>query len=243
MNILLTNDDGYQAIGIQSVKKVLEQYGKVYMVAPSSVKSGMGCGLTSFRGLVAHKIDECTYIVEGTPVDCMQFASVVFADVKFDFVVSGCNNGFNLSLDTMYSGTCGACFQSLIFGNKAIAFSAEKFEKPWQIEQSLKRTLDYVLENKLLSKKYYLCVNFNDPKFEKPKGIKITKLYRRHTYYEVLGYDENTDFYDIHRVHDDITDNDEYDVSAVYNGYISITPIGLVPFRNEHYNEVLRKIK
>ncbi|MCI5745425.1 MAG: hypothetical protein MR270_04000 [Erysipelotrichaceae bacterium] len=100
MKILLVNDDGYNASGLVALKEILKNYGEVYVVAPSSGKSGAGCGLTTFNPIKAHKTDDYNYEVDGTPVDCVQFAKAIFPDF-FDLVVSGCNRGFNVSNDVL----------------------------------------------------------------------------------------------------------------------------------------------
>lgn len=242
MNILLTNDDGYTSNGLQALRKILQKFGTVYMVAPQTPQSGKGCGLTTFLGLKAHKIDEYNYVVEGTPVDCVMFAEILLKG-NIDLVVSGCNNGYNLSLDSMYSGTCGACFQALISKKKAIAFSCEKYEEPTQINQEVEKVLNYIFDNNLLSNEYFLSVNLQNPIYKHAKGIKITKLFIRHTKYQISSFDSKTDFYRIEHDHDDITNCDDFDVSAVYNGYISITPLGITTYHEAHYEDLIKKIK
>ena len=69
MNTLLVNDDGYLAPGINAFKKILEKYGKVYVVAPHNWQSGKSVGITFFQNLPIHKIDDTTWSVEGTPAD------------------------------------------------------------------------------------------------------------------------------------------------------------------------------
>lgn len=236
MNILLTNDDGYDSKGLAVLKDILKAYGTVYTFAPLTPQSGKGCGLTTFLGLTAHKIDEYNYRVEGTPVDCVMFAEIML-NKKIDLVVSGCNNGYNLSLDSMYSGTCGACFQALISRHPAIAFSSEKYDDPYQIRMSGKTVLDFIFSHHLLSEEYFLSVNLNDPSYAEPKGIRLTKLFVRHTQYSIKSHDAQRDFYEIDHFHHDIHDDDEYDVSAVANGFISITPLGITNFREDLYRK------
>lgn len=243
MNILLTNDDGYTSKGLLELKKILQKYGDVYMVAPKTVQSGKGCALTTFIGISAEKVDDKTYIVDGTPVDCVQFASLVFKDISFDLIVSGCNNGYNLSNDIMYSGTCGACFQALIFKKKAIAFSADKYVEPLQLIKEGPKVLDYILKNHLLSKNYYLNVNFQNPSYETAKGILITKPFIRHSSYKIISYDPENKFYKIEHHHGDITHDNEYDVSAVYNGYISITPMSITTYKPRYRYQIINKLK
>lgn len=242
MNILLTNDDGYFAPGINAIKKALEKYGKVYVVAPHTAQSGKSVGLTSFLGLIYHKIDDYNYTVEGTPVDCMQIASMLIKE-KIDVIVSGCNNGYNLSFDSMYSGTCGACYQALMFGKKAIAISCEKFQEPTQILDNIDEILEYVFTNNLLSEDYFLNINLPAPEYKKLKGFKITKLYRRHTYYEMNLKSKSKNWWNIVHFHGDITNDDTQDVSAVANGYCSITPLSLSNCLESNYEDLKEKAK
>ena len=109
MNILLTNDDGFLAPGLLALKDILKKYGDVYVIAPHYHQSGKSVGITFFKNLVIHQIDDRTWTVEGTPADCIIVASMLLKD-KIDLIVSGVNNGYNMSYDAMYSGTCGACY-------------------------------------------------------------------------------------------------------------------------------------
>ena len=242
MNILLTNDDGFYSDGIMALKEVLKDYGTVYTVAPKSPQSGCGASLHTSFPVHLERIDDYNYIVDGSPVDCVQIASVILRK-KIDLIVSGLNWGYNLSNDTMYSGTCSACFQALIFKNKSIAFSTNKFNTPESITKYGKEVMDYILNNDLLSKKYYLNINFPDiERYPSYKGIKITKLYIRKTHYIKEYYDKKTNMIQIHYIHNDITNDDTYDVSAVENGYISITPMSLINYKDSDYKKVCRKV-
>ena len=159
MNILLTNDDGIDSLGIKELERVLLNYGNVYVFAPKVQQSGKACSINTFMGINVYKIDEYHYSVIGSPVDCVE-AACALINKKFDLVVSGCNNGYNLSNDIMYSGTCGACIQASFAKLKAIAFSCANSEYFYQIKTFAKDVLDYVLKNKLLSTDYFLNVNF-----------------------------------------------------------------------------------
>lgn len=225
MKILLTNDDGYLAPGLTELKKILSKYGEVFVVAPHSWKSGMSCAISFFNRLVIHNIDDHTWSVEGTPADCVIVASQVLNLDDIDLVVSGCNNGYNLSYDSLYSGTCGACYQALMFGKPAIAFSIEKFkEDSWQINEDMENVLRYILDNNMLSNKYFLNVNMQDPSYLKPKGILITKLYPRPSIFSSEVHNPAKHTYEYR--HEYVTDNEnlEYDIGASKQGYISIVP-------------------
>lgn len=240
MRILLVNDDGYEASGLLALKEILQSYGEVYVVAPSTGKSGAGCSLTTFKPIKIHKIDEKNYHVEGTPVDCVQFAKAQFPDF-FDLVVSGCNRGFNVSNDVLYSGTCGGGFQALMFKTPSICFSQDYIDDPWQVRNSGKEVLDFIFSNNLLSKDYFLNVNFPFMEYKKPKGIVITKLYVRDTSYSISEKDEEG-YQIISHVHDIPEDISTFDVSAIRNGYISITPISVTAYKEEHYKELVVKV-
>lgn len=225
MKILLTNDDGYLAPGLTELKKILSKYGEVFVVAPHSWKSGMSCAISFFNRLVIHNIDDHTWSVEGTPADCVIVASQVLNLDDIDLVVSGCNNGYNLSYDSLYSGTCGACYQALMFGKKAIAFSCAKFrEDSWQIGEDMEKAFKYILDNNMLSEKYFLNVNMQEPEFPKAKGIKLCKLYPRPSIFKSELYHAAKMQYDYH--HEYVTDNEntKYDIGATKQGYISIVP-------------------
>ena len=241
MRIVLTNDDGFGALGIEAAREILSQYGEVLVFAPSEPQSGMSCGFTTYRKpITVYKVDDHSFKVEGTPVDCVLFANA-YLEGNYDMIVSGCNNGYNLSNDIMYSGTCGACKQGLVFKKKCVAFSTDHFENDSHLRKYLPKVMKYLLENNLLSDDYYLNVNLN-PESAPYKGIRVTKLHLRYlSKYTLtaLGNDE----YRVKHIHDDdIFDNDDYDVSAVHNGYVSITPISLTNYKEEFYNIVKNKI-
>ena len=114
MNILLVNDDGYKCEGINILFNKLQKYGNVIMVAPKEFMSAKSCSLTLKSSLEFKEFDKNKYYLSGFPADCVSFAFWYFKDIKFDLVVSGCNDGPNISYDTLYSGTIGACLQASI---------------------------------------------------------------------------------------------------------------------------------
>ena len=180
MVILLTNDDGIESSKLKYAKKILGKYGTVYTVAPKTEQSAKGMSLT-IGGFEYNKIDDLNYSVEGTPVDCVNFA---LGGLKLnpDFIFSGVNNGYNLGFDVKYSGTVGACAQGQYFGFKTIAVSTD-YKGSKVLEKELEKTLDYIMENDLLSADYTLNVNFPPEKDLESKGIKFTvPYYRRYDY-------------------------------------------------------------
>lgn len=125
MRILLTNDDGFYAQGLQSLALFLRKRGDtVWIVAPKDNKSGTSCALTLDRpvAVVAHQDNE--FIVDGTPADCIHIALTGLANAaNFDIVLSGINDGANLGDDVIHSGTVGAAIQANLYHLPALACS------------------------------------------------------------------------------------------------------------------------
>ncbi|AIO18167.1 5'-nucleotidase SurE [Candidatus Izimaplasma bacterium HR1] len=186
MIFLLTNDDGYNSPKLQYTREVLEKYGTVYTIAPSKEQSAKSMSLT-IGGFNFEKVDEFNYKIEGTPVDCVNFAFGGL-NLRPDITISGTNAGYNIGIDTRYSGTVGACLQAQYFGSNTIALSADRRGNTI-LEKELEKTLQYVLENNLYSKEYTLNINFPRDTFGESKGIYLTDLdYFKFTYSpEVVG--------------------------------------------------------
>lgn len=236
MNIVLTNDDGIDSNGLKLLENVLKKYGSVYVFAPATQQSAKGCSITCFNGIDIKKIDEFHYKVYGTPVDCVEAACVILP--KIDLLVSGCNNGYNLSNDIMYSGTCGACIQSSFANIPSIAFSIKNYEHFHLIENYAKKALDYIFKNNLLGKNYFLNVNLPILSL---KGIKLTKLDKNvyETYYVIKQINDN---YAIERNKINTPTDIIYDYNCVNEGYISITPLTQNMFDTELFEKVFNKI-
>lgn len=138
-NILLTNDDGIEAEGIRalfdSVSKNPDT--NVYVLAPDSNRSGVSSLLTMNSALSfvrRRDLGEGWVSCSGSPVDCVICAltSEIFGGVKFDAVFSGINRGANLGTDVVYSGTCAAARQSVLYGTPGIAASVESYDGSWK---------------------------------------------------------------------------------------------------------------
>ena len=220
MNILLTNDDGYDSKGIHVLKEKLKKYGTVVVVAPKYPMSAKSVSITLGKGIRVDKIEDNVFSCDGTPADCVSFGSKML-NVDFDLVVSGCNNGFNLSYDTMYSGTVGAALEALTYGIKSIAFSCEgDFDF---IEKHFDEVFEYILKKDLLSKEYLLNVNF--PKGDEIKGIKLSSLYYSDNQYDYFYLKEEDGYHAYRKLKTDYSDDKESDCYLINHGYVSITPL------------------
>lgn len=174
MIILLTNDDGIDSPKLHYTKEVLQQFGTVYTVAPKVEQSAKSMSIT-LGGYAFEQLDELNYTVTGTPVDCVNFA-LAGANIKPDLIVSGTNNGYNLGIDTRYSGTVGAVLQAQYFNIPSVAFSSDRLGDTI-LRQELQKTIEYILENNLLSTEHSLNVNFPREKFKVSNGIMETTIH------------------------------------------------------------------
>ncbi len=130
MHLLITNDDGIDAPGIQLLAEVLREKHRVTIVAPSANMSGASQSITVVRPVVVRKRGDQAWAVDGTPADCVRIGALRLCDDKPDLIVSGINLGANLGTDIIYSGTAGAARQGTFMGFPAIAASVFDYEKP-----------------------------------------------------------------------------------------------------------------
>ena len=126
--ILVTNDDGIYAPGIRSLISVMNDLGKVVVVAPNSPQSAMGHAITINSTLECNKITvdngpQTEYSCSGTPADCVKLGINEILDRKPDICVSGINHGSNSSINVVYSGTMSAAIEASIEGVPSIGFS------------------------------------------------------------------------------------------------------------------------
>ena len=127
MNILLTNDDGIYAPGLESLYKLLASRHSVSIIAPDREQSAVGHGITLNKPLRVQKISVNNafqgYAVSGTPADCIKMGILEILDAKPDMVISGINPGANVGVNINYSGTVAAAKEATLYGILAIAVS------------------------------------------------------------------------------------------------------------------------
>jgi len=122
VKIVVTNDDGIDAPGIETLARLASEWGEVYVVAPDRERSGMGHSITSRGPVLVKEVGERRWSTTGTPVDCVRIGLKCFAP-DADWVLSGINRGGNLGIDVYMSGTVGAAREAAIHGFRAIALS------------------------------------------------------------------------------------------------------------------------
>lgn len=226
--ILVTNDDGYQAEGINALAKALKKIGDVLVVAPLSEQSATSHSLTLRKPLRCREIAKDFYAIDGSPTDCVNLAVNFFLKGhRPDILFSGINHGFNLGDDIHYSGTVSAAVEGGIFGVPSVAVStcgtAAIFEPAADFAVKIAKL---ILKERIPSG---IILNVNVPGVQKKKikGYKITfqgkKNYSNITnekiesegdkYYWICGDDSGFD---------DIPGSD---CNAIGSDFISISPI------------------
>lgn len=165
MRILLTNDDGIDAIGLTTLRPVLEEFAEVTVVAPASGMSGCSHSATegSFR---VFRLDAKRLAVDGTPADCVRVGLHLFPG-EFDWVFSGINDGGNLGVDVYHSGTVAAVRESVLRGVPGFALSHYRnrplSEKDWARAASWARETIRTLLTQPRKDPGYWNVNFPCP--------------------------------------------------------------------------------
>src|SRR5215203_1526250 len=131
MKVLLTNDDGIMAEGLQALRRALLEVSGVELavIAPDSNRSAVGRSITTRSPLWVEEVDfgdgTTGFATEGTPVDCVRFAALGLVESEPDLIVSGINHGSNLGDDITYSGTVAAALEGIVLGIPAIAVSQQ----------------------------------------------------------------------------------------------------------------------
>lgn len=122
MKIVLTNDDGYGAPGLEGLLRLCEPLGECVVVAPSHPQSGVAHAVTTGSPLAVERRGPQRFAVEGTPADCARVA-LAWVAPDADWVISGINHGANLGADTYISGTVAAAREAALMGRSALALS------------------------------------------------------------------------------------------------------------------------
>ena len=192
MKILVSNDDGYLATGINALIDALESVADVTVVAPDWNRSAASNSLTLARPLRVSEYAENRYKVDGTPSDCVHLAVTGLLDDEPDLVVSGINHGANLGDDTIYSGTVAAAMEGRFLGLPTIAVSLvgktlvgaqlTHFETAARVAVELVQKI----ERAGLAPDTVLNVNVPDLPYEDLQGIRATRLGFRHKSEKVL---------------------------------------------------------
>lgn len=237
MKILICNDDGYQAAGIVALYEALRTVADVEVVAPEQNNSAKSNALTLHSPMYVQTAANGFRYVNGTPADCVHIALTGLLGYRPDLVVSGINNGANMGDDTIYSGTVGAAMEGYLFGIPAIAFS--QTEKGWaHVDVAAERARELVLQLapsiEVLAHgqlptvaPWLLNVNIPNLPYDQIKGVKVSRLGRRHAAERVITQTSprGETMYWIGGAGAAKEDGEGTDFHATRQGFVSITPL------------------
>jgi 5'-nucleotidase len=232
LRILVSNDDGIDAPGIEALVKELKKLGEVIVVAPDKQRSAVGHAITMNYPLRVSKFQRngafFGYAVEGTPADCVKLAIRSLLETKPDLLVSGINHGSNTAINIIYSGTVSAATEGTILGIPSIAVSLTTWQEPdFRYAAKFSRKLAAFVAEHGLPDGTLLNVNVPAVDEKHIKGVRVTRQgkTRWDDTFEVRLDPNNKEYYWLKgslEVMDHAADTDEI---AVMNNFISVTPI------------------
>ncbi len=232
--ILLTNDDGIEAEGINALYKVFSQEENydVRVIAPQFERSAVGHGITVFDPIWVKKEYRngrfYGYVVNGTPADCVKLYNELIGK-KPDLLVSGINRGSNIGENIIYSGTVSAATEGICNDIPSIAVSLDSYiDTDYSFAAKFsKKISDFIFAKNNLPPKMLLNINIPDLSEDKIKGVKITRQSdaRFKDFFLKRTDPRGRDYYWMDGEFVEITHCDDSDYCAVRDGYVSITPI------------------
>lgn len=234
MRILLSNDDGYLAPGIAVLTQAVSALSSVVqatVVAPEQDRSGASNSLTLDRPLSLKTAANGYHYVNGTPTDCVHLAVTGMLDHQPDMVLSGINNGANMGDDTLYSGTVAAATEGYLLGVPAMAFSLAgahgKAVSHYETAGRVASELVQRFQSREFPVPVLLNVNVPDIPWAEIKGMRVTRLGRRHKAEPVVKQlnPRGETVYWVGPAGAAADAGAGTDFHAVANGYVSITPL------------------
>ena len=228
MKILVSNDDGVNALGIKILNDELGKFADTLVVAPDRNCSGASNSLTLLNPLRADTLDNGFVSVNGTPTDSVHLGISQLFDGQPDLVVAGVNNGANLGDDVLYSGTVAAATEGRHMGMPAIAVSiCGKSEANYQTAAIVTARIIKRLKENPLPSDQILNINVPDVPLAQLKGIKVTRLGHRHKAETMKKMQDpwNRDIYWYGTLGSELDCGPDTDFHAISEGYASVTPI------------------
>jgi 5'-nucleotidase len=241
MKILVSNDDGYLATGINVLTDALSQIADVVVVAPDRNRSAASNSLTLHDPLRLSKVAENRFKVNGTPSDCVHLALTGFLEEEPDLVVSGINHGANLGDDVIYSGTVAAAMEGRFLGFPTIAVSLvghrmQHFDTAARVAAELVQRL----ERNPMPSEFIFNVNVPDRPYEELTGITTARLGFRHKSEPVVKAEDphGRTIYWVGPAGKGQDSGEGTDFYAIDQGAVSITPLKVDLTRHEALSQV-----
>ena len=229
--ILISNDDGCQAKGINELVRMVRDYGDVLVCAPDGPRSGQACAFSATVPLtltLKHQEEALkVWACNGSPVDCVKIALAELCPRKPDLVIGGINHGDNASVNTHYSGTMGVTMEGCMKYIPSIAFSLCDYRADADftpMESYIRRMTQQVLADGLPQG---VCLNVNFPLVPEYRGVKVCRMSRGTWKNEVTkchhprGYDY---WWMVGHYQNDEPEAEDTDRWALDHGYVAITP-------------------
>ncbi len=244
--ILISNDDGMHAKGIEALIKVLRPLGDVTVAVPDGPRSGASASITSAQPIFPTKMIQeegyAYYRIPGTPADCVKLAlNLFYKEHKPDLVVTGINHGRNDAICVVYSGTIGAAMEACIAGVPALAVSLNDHDEFADMQYAEKLAFDIARHMLQTPPPPYTMLSLNVPKGA-PKGLKVcpqaithfveeytaTSNGRGKTVYWMTGYMEKS------------VSATDTDFDFLNDGFATLTPL-MLDLTNYQYLDTLKK--
>ena len=236
--ILISNDDGYEAKGINCLIEMVRPLGDVLVCAPEGPRSGQACAFSATTPLMLtlRRKEEGVQVwsCNGTPVDCVKMALSELCPRKPDIVIGGINHGDNGSVNTHYSGTMGVTIEGCLKYIPSVAFSLCDHDADADFEPLrpyIVKMTERVLSEGLLQG---VCLNVNFPvlsSLPSPltsyKGVRICRMAKGTWYNETMKYHHPRGYdywWMVGHYRNDEPEAEDTDNWALSNGYVAITP-------------------
>lgn len=229
--ILISNDDGISAKGINELIRFLRPLGELVVMAPDSPRSGNSSALSVISpvhySLVKREPGLTVYKCTGTPTDCVKLARNTVLDREPDIVVGGINHGDNSATNVHYSGTMGVAYEGCLNGIPSVGFSLCSHDADADFEparESIQEIVRMILKNGLPS---LVCLNVNFPDMKNYNGIKVCRQAKgRWTKeWECCPRGNDANYFWLSGAFTESDPDDEgTDQWALRHGYVAITP-------------------
>lgn len=233
MRILITNDDGILAPGIEALYQAVKDLGEVHVVAPATPQSAVGHAITLRTPIQVHHVHVNNvfhgWSVDGRPADCVKLAIREILTEKPDFVLSGINAGANTGINTLYSGTVAGAAEGALFDIPSMAFSLE-----------LSDELDFPLAGKIARRVFQsflsalppggTCLSVNIPSLDQgmPRGIRCCRQSIdtiEETYNKQVDAHDQRVYWLSERLPEMPDTAEDTDIAAVRDRYVAVTPL------------------
>ncbi len=235
MNILLTNDDGWDAPGIQALASVAREFGTVWIVGPADHVSGASHQISWGEPVRLLEKADKVFAVKGFPTDCVRIA-FSHLDVPFDWVLSGINNGGNLGSDIFMSGTVAAAREAALQGTHAIAFSQHRkqFEDPdfdWAPAQEMARRVlnETIRPSSEYSEVFTRNVNFPDVSLTDSKTVAIEYCELDRNPFPISYNETEPGVFYSNVNYNQRSRTENHDIAHCFGGRITVTGFDFVP--------------